>query len=383
MKKSIATLALVSIILTLTACGQSGSQSTEHAASTDLPESAVSPVEPSAPEEGSSAAFCGLDVSLFSGGVERFFCAGNGRLLVYADALYLYDTRTGTVFAQHSFDGIRLSQIACTPLTDGFAVIGWPAGETVSTGLAASDATQTGATCYLFDSSLNLTTAFSLDALLPSQGSVIAAQVSPDGAHIAVSTVSSLYLCSIADGSVQTIMENTLSKGIGVIEALTFTEQGSRIAFLGEACGSVALDGSDFVYESAQGYDLGDSMIGYDASLWFPQDFTKASGQLLMTDGFCRDTTVVSLTTGDTGRDGVYGSEQGRYLAAVALLQTGIRVNIYDAVTMELITTKEFSDADSSYFARAPRSLCIMDDARAGTLLCGYDRHTIAFDFSF
>ena len=57
MKKSIATLALVSIILTLTACGQSGSQSTEHAVSTDLPESAVSPVEPSAPEEGSSAAF--------------------------------------------------------------------------------------------------------------------------------------------------------------------------------------------------------------------------------------------------------------------------------------------------------------------------------------
>lgn len=383
MKKSIALLALVSIILALTACGQSGSQSTGYTVSTASPEHAVSHTEPSAPEEGSSAAFYGLDVSLFSGGVERFFCAGNGRLLVYADNLYLYDTRTGMVLAQHSFDGTRLSQIACTPLTDGFAVIGWPAGETASTGLAASDASQAGVTCYLFDSSLNLTNTFSLDSLLPSQGSVFAAQVSPDGAHIAVSTVSSLYLCSIAGGDVQTIMEDTLSEGIGVIEALAFTKQGSRIAFLGEACGSVALDGSDLVAEPAQGYALGDSMIGYDASLWFPQDFTKASGQLLMTDGFCRDTTVVSLETGDTGRDGVYGSEQGRYLATAALLQSGVRVNIYDAATMELITTKEFSDADSSYFARAPRSLCIMDDARAGTILCGYDRHTIAFDFSF
>ena len=383
MKKSLAAIALVFIIFTLAACGQNAPQSMEHTVPAASLGSAGLHENSSPSEEGVSSVFRGLDVSQFSGGVERFFYAGDGRLLVYADDLYLYDTRTGMALAQHSFEGVRLSQVSCTALMDGFAVIGWPAGKTVSAGLTASDATQAGAACYLFDASLNLTATFPLDDLLPSKGSVVAAQVSPDGAHIAVSTVSSLYLFNVADGRVQTILEDTISEGIGIVETLAFTEQASRVAFLGEVCGSVALDGTDLVLQAAQGYALGDSLIGYDDSLWFPQDFTKASGQLLMTDGSCGKTAIVSFASGDSGADGVYGSEQGRYIATSALLESGVRVAIYDAATMEPVATKEFYDADSSYFARAPRAVCIMDDARACIVLCGYDQHTIAFDFSF
>ena len=407
MKKVIATILLAAFLLSKTACGQAEGEagnSSRPGASTlpvidDLPDapSGGGPNIEGPNAEGSDidepgsggpagSTFAGLDAAAFDGGVERLFYAGDGKLLVYADDLQLYDTCTGTTLARYTFEGERLSRMDCTPLEDGYAVIGYqPAKTEGGSGLIAA-ATSAGSTnCYLFDRSLGSVDVLSLEELLPEESVIMAASVSPDGEWIAFSTLDGLYLYSIEGGDVRTVIEDPLSggEGIGVIGAVAFTQKGTRIAFLGDRYGSVALDGSDLICGEPQGYAMGDQMIGYDTAVWIPEDFTKASGRSLMLDGACREPRIVDFAQGDTGRDGVYGSEQGRYLATAALLETGVRLALYDASTMELIATKEFWDADSSYFARAPRSVCILDDARAGTILCGYDQHTVAFDFSF
>lgn len=391
MKRFISIFLLVTIALTLSACGQHKSNSQNNDSSVSISSqvsdsvSATSSDPDSYSEKLPADAFSDMDGSLFSGGIERFFYAGDGKLLVYANNLYLYDTKSGTVLAQYSFDGPRLSQMSCTPLTDGYAIIGYQQTNANTTpGFTASDTSVGGTSCYLFDSSLNLITSFSLDTL-PTESAIMAAKVSPDGDHIVFSDMDNLYLYSITDNSMQTILADLLSEssGIGIINAIDFTEQGSRIVFLGDIYGSVALDGSDLICGDSQGYALGDSLISYDKSVWIPEDFTKASGQLLMLDSFCENPNIVNFMQGDTTKDGVYGSEQGKYIATATLMNSGVRVNIYDTSTMDLIVTKEFSDTDSSYFARVPRSICIMDDSRAGTVLCGYDQHTIAFNFSF
>lgn len=417
MKKLISIILSVFCLLTLVACNRVGNSedttpvtSTDHntdamsVASTDKTADTTSVVDTDenvdatsvagidenaasipAPNESSSDAahigtFWEIDSAAFSGGVERIFYAGDNKLLVYADAMHLYDTITGTTIAEYTFEGGRLKDITCTPTVNGYAITGWQSGD--GNGASLGTASGSGVMCYIFNSSLTLKNTFSLDSLLTANGGVMAAKASPDGDHIAFSDLDSLYLYSISNDSVSTVISN--DQGIGIIGAMTFTQQGSRIVFLGDDMyGSVALDGSNLIYGDSHGYALGDSMICYDDTVWIPQDFTKASGRLLRLDGTCQKPSVVNFTQGDTGKDGVFGSEQGRYLATASLMENGIRMRIYDSGTLELVAEREFTHTDGNYFAREPRGICLFDDARAGVVLCGYDQHTISFNFTF
>lgn len=394
MKKGIIIIAVISCLLMLAGCGHTitNEENREHSdlsssSSSDKSNDAIIPnAQKSSSQEASASshAFCGIDISSFSGGVEKLFYAADGKLLVYADNLYLYDTVTGSVISEYSFDGGRLSEMTCTPLPNGYAVIGYRRPDKgISSGLISSTDSGYETICYVFDPSLHLLNSFSLQHLLPTESDIITAKASPDGDHIAFSDVNNLYLYSISNNSVSTIVSDTGNSEIGIINEIAFTQHGSRIVFLGDICGSIMLSGSDLVSVDPQGYALGDSMIAYDEIIWFPQDFTKASGKLLMLDGNFQNSNIVDFAKGDTGKDGVYGSEKGQYLASATLMAQGVRVNVYDASTMELISSQEFTNTDSSYFARIPRAICLMDDARAGVVLCGYDQHTIAFNLAF
>ena len=375
MKKTFCmTLALL-FTLALSACGK-----------TDIPAPAVSgplpsntPVVAVPPSDGQqnqpispAGTSCTFDPALFGGKLQSCAYAGNGTLLVLADKLYLYDTGTSSVLAT-----------AEAPLRDFEA-------QAIDGGYVLSGMGDSGMMAYIYDSSLSLNREITVDELL--QGDFVVSEAggvaaSTDGKKLAFAAMGGLYLYDLESGSLTTLLNmaqnaGTANIGISMLAGAAFAQDNSQIVFYGSGSsipavdgeedfsihGSIAVDGSGLKLTKLSGYEM-EEMQSSVSRLFFPQTFTHADGTLLWVDRATGGANTLSFSASGEGKDGVYGSEEGNYVAT-AVLGSGLTVCVYDVASGELIATEVIENSDPTYFYRIP-SIYLLDGAKTAVVLLG------------
>ena len=364
------TLALL-FTLALSACGK-----------TDSPDPAVSGSTPSdtpvvsAPvsgrKKGQSPSSCTFDPSLFGGKLLSCAYAGNGTLFVLADKLYLYDTGAASVLAT-----------AEAPLRDFEA-------QAIDGGYLLSGIGDNGMMAYIYDRSLSLNREIAVNELL--QGDFVVSETggvaaSTDGKKLAFAAMGGLYLYDLESGSLTTLLDvaqnaGTASISISMLNGAAFAQDNSQIVFFGSGSsipavdgeedfsihGSIAVDGSGLKLTKPSGYEM-EEMQSSVSRLFFPQTFTQADGTLLWVDRATGSANTLSFSASGEGKDGVYGSEQGNYVAT-AVLDGSLTVRVYDVASGELIATEVIENSDPTYFNRIPR-IYLLDGAKTAVVLLG------------
>ena len=371
MKKTLCITLSLLFTLALSACGKA-----------DSPAPAVSGSNPSntpvvsVPNAGSqqeqSPSSCTFDPALFGGKLQSCAYAGNGTLLVLADKLYLYDTGAATVLADTE-----------APLRDFEA-------QAIDGGYVLSGMGDGGMMSYIYDSSLSLKKEIAVDELL--QGDFVVSETggvaaSTDGKKLAFAALGGLYLYDLESGSLTTLLNvaqnaGTASIGISMLNGAAFAQDNSQIVFYGSGnsipavdgedsfsiYGSIAVDGSNLKLTKPSAYEM-EEIQSSASRLFFPQTFTQADGTLFWIDRVTGSTNTLSFSTSGEGKDGVYGSEQGNYVAT-AVLGSNLTVRVYDVASGALVATEVIENSDPTYFNRIPR-IYLLDGAKTAVVVLG------------
>ncbi len=330
----------------------------------------------SVPDAGSqqeqSPSSCTFDPALFGGKLQSCAYAGDGTLFVLADKLYLYDTGAASVLAT-----------AEAPLRDFEA-------QAIDGGYVLSGMGDGGMMAYIYDSSLSLKKEIAVNELLAgdfviSETGGVAA--STDGKKLAFSAMGGLYLYDLESGSLTTLLnvaqnDGTASIGISMLNGAAFAQDNSQIVFYGSGnsipavngedsfsiYGSIAVDGSGLKLTKPSAYEM-EEIQSSASRLFFPQTFTQADGTLFWIDRATGSTNTLSFSTNSEGKDGVYSSEHGDYVAT-AVLDGSLTVRVYDVASGELIATEVIENSDTTYFNRIPR-IYLLDGAKTAVVVLG------------
>ncbi len=315
---------------------------------------------------------CTFDPALFGGKLQSCAYAGNGTLFVLADKLYLYDTGTSSVLAT-----------AEAPLRDFEA-------QAIDGGYVLSGMGDSGMMAYIYDSSLSLNKEIAVDELL--QGDFVISETggvaaSTDGKKLAFAALGGLYLYDLESGSLTILLDvaqnaKTASISISMLNGAAFAQDNSQIVFCGSGnslpavdgedgfsiYGSIAVDGSNLKLTKPSAYEM-EEIQSSASRLFFPQIFTQANGTLLWIDRATGSANTLSFSASGEGKDGVYGSEQGNYVAT-AVLGSSLTVRVYDVASGKLVATKVIENSDPTYFYRIPR-IYLLDGAKTAVVLLG------------
>ena len=371
MKKTLCITLSLLFTLALSACGKADSPAPAVSGSNPSNTPVVS-VPNAGSQQGQSPSSCTFDPALFGGKLQSCAYAGNGTLLVLADKLYLYDTGAASVLAA-----------AEAPLCDFEA-------QAIDGGYVLSGMGDNGMMAYIYDSSLSLIKEITVDELL--QGDFVISETggvaaSTDGKKLAFSAMGGLYLYDLESGSLTTLLNvaqnaGTASIGISMLNGAAFAQDNSQIVFYGSGnsipavngedsfsiYGSIAVDGSGLKLTKPSAYEM-EEIQSSASRLFFPQTFTQADGTLVWIDRATGSADTLSFSTGNEGKDGVYGSEQGGYVAT-AVLDGSLTVRVYDVASGELIATEVIENSDPTYFNRIPR-IYLLDGAKTAVVVLG------------
>ncbi len=375
MKKTFCMTLVLLFTLALSACGKTDSPTP--AVSGNAPsDTSVVTVPPSDGQQNQpisqAGTSCTFDPALFSGKLQSCAYAGNGTLFVLADKLYLYDTGTSSVLATVE-----------APLRDFEA-------QTIDGGYVLSGMGDSGMMAYIYDSSLSLNKEIAVNELL--QGDFVVSETggvaaSTDGKKLAFAALGGLYLYDLESGSLTTLLDvaqnaGTASISVSMLNGVAFAQDNSQIVFFGNGNsipavddeegfsihGSIAVDGSGLKITKPSDYEM-EEMQSSVSRLFFLQTFTQTDGTLLWVDRATGNANTLSFSASSEGKDGVYGSEQGNYVAT-AVLGSDLTVRVYDVVSGELVTTEVIEDSDSTYFNRIPR-IYLLDETKTAVVVLG------------
>ena len=386
MKKTLCIILSLLFTLALSACGKADSPAPAVSGSNPSNTPVVS-VPNAGSQQGQSPSSCTFDPALFGGKLQSCAYAGNGTLLVLADKLYLYDTGTSSVLAT-----------AEAPLRDFEA-------QAIDGGYVLSGMGDSGMMAYIYDSSLSLNNEIAVNELL--QGDFVVSETggvaaSTDGKKLAFAAMGGLYLYDLESGILTTLFDVTQNAGTGgigisMLNGAAFAQDDSQIIFYGNGntipavdgedgfsiYGSIALDGSGLKLTKPSAYEI-DEMQSSASRLFFPQTFTQADGTLLWIDRATGSTSTLSFSLGSEGKNGVYCSEQGNYVAT-AVLDGNLTVRVYDVASGERIATEVIENSDPTYFNRIPR-IYLLDGAKTAIVVLGgsiNDLDTLVSTFEF
>ena len=371
MKKTLCITLSLLFTLALSACGKADSPTPTVSGSNSSNTPVVS-VPNAGSQQEQSPSSCTFDPALFGGKLQSCAYAGNGTLLVLADKLYLYDTGTSTVLAT-----------AEAPLRDFEA-------QAIDGGYVLSGMGDNGMMAYIYDSSLSLNKEIAVDELL--QGDFVISETggvaaSTDGKKLVFAALGGLYLYDLESGSLTILLDmaqnaETASISISMLNGAAFAQDNSQIVFCGSGnslpavdgedgfsiYGSIAVDGSGLKLTKPSDYEM-EEMQSSVSRLFFPQAFTQADGTLLWIDRATGSANTLSFSASGEGKDGVYGSEQGNYVAT-AVLDGSLTVRVYDVASGALVATEVIENSDPTYFYRVPR-IYLLDGAKTAVVVLG------------
>ncbi len=371
MKKTLCITLSLLFTLALSACGKADSPTPTVSGSNSSNTPVVS-VPNAGSQQEQSPSSCTFDPTLFGGKLQSCAYAGNGTLFVLADKLYLYDTGTSSVLAT-----------AEAPLRDFEA-------QAIDGGYVLSGMGDNGMMAYIYDSSLSLNKEIAVDELL--QGDFVISETggvaaSTDGKKLVFAALGGLYLYDLESGSLTILLDmaqnaETASISISMLNGAAFAQDNSQIVFCGSGnslpavdgedgfsiYGSIAVDGSGLKLTKPSDYEM-EEMQSSVSRLFFPQTFTQADGTLLWVDRAAGSANTLSFSASGEGKDGVYGSEQGNYVAT-AVLDGSLTVRVYDVASGALVATEVIENSDPTYFYRVPR-IYLLDGAKTAVVVLG------------
>jgi len=335
-----------------------------------------------------ASGFFAFDSALFQGKLTGCSYAQAGTLLVCADELYLYDTASGTVLA-HCPAPAPMRDFGAAPFKDGIVLT------------VMGDA---GAVAYIYDSELKLEETLALEELLSGDPVVDPGCVaaSSDGNRLAIAGLSALYLYDRPAGQLTTLLDT--AQGIGgsscmatSLNGAAFTPDDDRVAFFGDGFsaesgngedsapvwGTIGIDGSELELDWLESEGV-EEMLRADGRLFFPPAISHVDRSLPWVDTASGAAHRLAFSASDEGGDGIYASEQGKYVATAELGDV-LTVRVYAVDSGELLATETIEVDDSRYVGRIPQVI-LLDDSQAAIVLlgCGIEEiDTAVATFSF
>ena len=323
--------------------------------------------------------------SAFSGKVSGCYYAGGNRIIVAADKLYLYDMGKGETIASAD---ISMGDLCIQTYADGYLVVGQGSGSGGNGSFAASEGSG-GINGYILNRDFAIRDTISFDGLLKDDFvlQITGVAISQNGKQVAFGGFQGLYLYDTSSKKVRTIL-NYSEKGtadnmkIATMDSLTFTGN-NTLVYAGAATdasnggdsfsvyGTVSTDGTKLIITKKAGYQMDTEEVQKGGNLLvIPQSFDKNSGTLLMLDTASMAEKMMTFAGGSEGKDGVYCSEQGKYVATSVLGKNSVTINIYDTASGKNIHTETVKDSNSIYFARIPQIL-ILDESGTCIVVLG------------
>ena len=330
-------------------------------------------------------AVSGVKDSAFSGKVSGCYYAGGNRIIVAADQLYLYDTGKGETIASAD---ISMGDLCVQTFTDGYFVVGQGKAEGGSNGSFAASESD-GINGYILNKDFAVQDTISFSGLLSDDfiPQITGIAVSQDGKQVAFGGLQGLYLYDISSRKVRTIL-NYSEEGtadnmqIVTMDSLTFTGN-NTLVYVGMATdtsiggdgvsvyGTVSTDGANFTITQKGDYKVDTEEVQKGGNLLImPQSFDKNNGTLLMLDTISNTEKTMSFSSRSEGKDGVYCSGQGKYVATAILEESSVTINIYDTASGKSIHTETVQDSNSTYFLRVPQIL-ILDESGTCIVVLG------------
>ena len=323
--------------------------------------------------------------SAFSGKVSGCYYAGGSRIIVAADQLYLYDTGKGKTIASAD---ISMEDLCVQTFTDGYFVVGQgKAGGGSNGSFAASESG--GINGYILNKDFAIQDTISFSGLLSDDFivQITGIAVSQDGKQVAFGGLSGLYLYDISSRKVRTILNYSEKGTVGnmqivTMDSLTFTGN-NTLVYVGMATdtsiggegvsvyGTVSTDSANLTITKKGDYKVDTEEVQKGGNLLFmPQSFDKNNGTLLMLDTISNTENTMSFSSRSEGKDGVYCSGQGKYVATAILKKNSVTINIYDTTSGKKIHTETVQDSNSTYFMRIPQIL-ILDESGTCIVVLG------------
>lgn len=314
-----------------------------------------------------------IDNSAFFGKVTGCYYADEEKIIIAADKLYLYDTQSGKSLANAD---ICLQELNVQTFSKGYLVAGRESGNSSSEFKA-----------YLLDKDFNVENTISFNGLIDNDFvlSTVGISVSDDGTQIAFCGMQGLYLYDMSSQKVSTVLnysENAVANNmrILVIDSITFisnkslvyTGSGISIGDSGNGFsiyGTVSVDNATLSITKNASYEVAELQKGGNL-LVMPQSFNKNNGTLLMFDSASSTEQFMKFESDSEGKDGVFCSQNGNYVATASLSDTSVNIKIYDTVSGKVIHTEKVENSNSTYFLRIPQIL-VLDDSKTCIVILG------------
>lgn len=338
--------------------------------------------------------------SAFSGKVSGCYYAGGSRIIVAADQLYLYDTGKGKTIASAD---ISMEDLCVQTFTDGYFVVGQGKAGGGSNGSFATSESG-GINGYILNKDFAIQDTISFSGLLSDDFivQITGIAVSQDGKQVAFGGLQGLYLYDISSRKVRTILNYSEEGTAGnmqivTMDSLTFTGN-NTLVYVGMAAdtsiggegvsvyGTVSTDSANLTITKKGDYKVDTEEVQKGGNLLImPQSFDKNNGTLLMLDTISNTEKTMSFSSRSEGKDGVYCSGQGKYVATAILKKNSVTINIYDTASGKKIHTETVQDSNSTYFMRIPQIL-ILDESGTCIVVLGRgidEVSTLITTFSF
>ena len=324
--------------------------------------------------------------STFSGKVRGCYYAGGSRIIVAADQLYLYDTGKGETIASAD---ISMGDLYVQTYADGYFVVGQGTGSGGGSNGSFAASESDGINGYLLNQDFAVQDTISFSGLLSDDfiPQITGIAVSQDGKQVVFGGLQGLYHYDVSSRKVRTIL-NYSEEGtadnmqIVTMDSLTFTGN-NTLVYVGMATdtsiggdgvsvyGTVSTDSANLTITKKGDYKVDTEEVQKGGNLLImPQSFDKNNGTLLMLDTISNTENTVSFSSRSEGKDGVYCSGQGKYVATAILEESSVTINIYDTASGKNIHTETVQDSNSTYFLRVPQIL-ILDESGTCIVVLG------------
>ena len=392
---------ILAIALILSACGnsQENVNSSENGSSIDAPQSEENNTSEKTGSESSDNNKSNpqnsdtdkntMDVgtvngSAFSGKVSGCYYADGNRIIVAADKLYLYDTGKSGIIASAD---IFLNELCVQPYSDGYFIVG-EENNSGSTGSFATAQSSNGVKGHLLNKDFVVENTISFSGLLNDDSVLQMASVtiSQDGKQIAFGGLQGLYLYDISSKKIHAILsysKNSRANNMQIVtmDSLAFTGD-KTLTYVGmgissdggdgvSVYGTVSTDNASLSITKKADYEVDVEEVQKGGNLLvMPQSFNKNNGTLLMLDTASNTEKKITFSSSSEGKDGVFCSEQGKYVATSILGEASVTINIYDTASGKVIHTETVKDNNSTYFQRVPQIL-ILDESGACIVVLG------------
>lgn len=324
-----------------------------------------------------------VDSTVFTGKDSGCYYADDNMIIVAADKLYLYDTQKGENIASAD---IILKELCVQTYSDGYLIVG---RESVgsSNGSFMTTESGNGIKGYLLSKDFSIENTISFDGLLGNDFvlSTAGVAISDNGKKVAIGGLQGLYIYDTSTQKVSTILNYSKDGVVNntqilTMESLAFTGD-KNLVYVGTGTnssnggngfsvyGSVSIDNAKLSITKKANYEVGEMQKGGNL-LIMPQSLNKNNGTLLMFDTASNSEKVIEFSSGGEGKDGIFCSQQGKYVATAILGDSSVTINIYDTALGKVIHSETVKDNNSTYFFRVPQIL-ILDGSNTCIVILG------------